>query len=201
MRATEINFSRPPNGCCQGGYTSLSRGLARARKVSMFFKREISVSAYCKTRLDLLFGENQAQLWLRLKQSWPDYKNLSVSDHLYLAHLRAAHIQILSMIVIKKYASNLDIFIELDKFIDNYLDEHNESYIKELLPLYSKALGSSPIDGILAIAEFMANCIYQDKCSEETILSFRAQLYGAIHSIQADFKEVKLLPNRDVGII
>ena len=132
----------------------------------MFFKRKISVSEYCKTRLDLLFSDQQAQVWLQLKQSWPDYKYLSISDHLFLMHVRAAHIEILSMVVTKKYASNLNIYMEMEEFIKNYLDEHNESNIKELLPLYSHALGSSPIDGIMEMAKFIAVCLYQDKCSQ-----------------------------------
>jgi hypothetical protein len=161
----------------------------------MFFKRKISVDEYCKTRLDLLFSDQQTQVWLQLKQSWPDFKYLSVNDHLYLMHLRAAHIEILLMVVIKKFVLRNNIYDEVDEFIDNYLNEHNESNITDLLPLYSHALGSSPIDGILAMANLIANSLYQDKCSQEIILLFRAQLYGAIDLIRADFKKVKLFPS------
>jgi hypothetical protein len=167
----------------------------------MFFKRKISVDEYCKTRLDLLFSDQQAQVWLQLKQSWPDFKYLSISDNLYLSHLRAAHIEILLMVVIKKFALRNNIYDEVEEFIDNYLNEHNESNIMDLLPLYSHALGSSPIDGVLVMAKFMADCLYQGKCSQETILSFRVQLYGAIDSIRADFKKVKLVSNRNDAII
>jgi hypothetical protein len=68
----------------------------------MFFKRKISVDEYFKARLDLLFSEKQAEVWLQLKQSLPDFKYLSVSDHLYLTHLGAAHIEILLMVVIRR---------------------------------------------------------------------------------------------------
>jgi hypothetical protein len=167
----------------------------------MFFKRKISVDEYCKTRLDLLFSDQQTQVWLQLKQSWPDYINLSASDHLYLTHLRAAHIEILLMVVIKKFALRNNIYDEVEECIDNYLNEDNESNIIDILPLYSRALGSSSIDGILSMAKFMATNICNDKCPQETILSFRVQLYGAIDSIRADFKKVKIVSHRNDAII
>ena len=166
----------------------------------MFFKRKITVPEYCKTRLNLLFSDQQAQVWLQLKQTWPDLKYLSVSDHLFLTHIRAAHIVVLSMVVTKKYASNIDIFIEMESFVDNYLNSHNESYIRDLIPLYNRAMGSAAIDSILPMAKLIADNLYQDKCSQKTILTFRVQLYGAIDAIRADFKKVKLIPNRNISI-
>ena len=57
----------------------------------MFFKRKISVNDYIKTRLDLLFGGEQAKHWLELKRTWPDQNIVAIDDNLYLTHLRTAH--------------------------------------------------------------------------------------------------------------
>lgn len=166
----------------------------------MFFKRKISVSEYCTTRLDLFFSSQQTELWFQLKQAWPDDAVVTANDDLYLTHIRAAHIEVLSMAVTKKYA-DIYISIEMGKFINNFLDHRAQSTIENLLPLYSRALASLPSDGILGIAQFLAEQICQNNCSQDTVLAFGAQLYGALESIRADFKQIKLVPNHNVSIL
>lgn len=158
----------------------------------MLFKQKISVSDYCRTRIDLLFSVEQAELWLQLKRSCPDHAIVAISDNLYLTHLRAVHIELLSMVVTKKYMPNLDRVMQMSEFIETYLDNHNQLEIKSLLRPYSRALGS-PIDGILAIVQSMMAYICQNQCKQETVFAFRELCYGAVQSIRADFKEVKLV--------
>ena len=157
----------------------------------MFFKRKISVSTYCSTRLDLLFSAEQADRWLQLKRSWPDPAVVGVDDDLYLAHLRAAHIELLSMVITKQYR-NINLCMEAGTFIEKYLNDRNVSKIKTLIQQYNRALGSSPIDSILAMAQSMASYLCQNECSQESILAFREQFYAAVESYRSDFKEVKL---------
>jgi hypothetical protein len=166
----------------------------------MFFKRKISVSEYCGTRLDLLFSSQQTELWLKLKYSWPDNAIVSANDDLYLTHLRAAHIEVLSMAVTKKYI-DMNISIEMANFINNFLDNHAQSRIKYLLPLYNRALAALPQDGILGIAQFLAEQLSQNNSSQDTVLAFGGQLYGALESIRADFKQIKLVPDPNVSIL
>jgi hypothetical protein len=161
----------------------------------MFFKKKLSVGSYLQTRLDLLFSKEQTNLWLELKQSWPETSISSANSDLFLTHLRAAHIEVISMVVIKEYARNLNIFMEMQDFTEDYLVKHNESYIKELLPLYSKALASIPTDGILGMATFLADCVSGDNYTEQTVVAFGSQLYHAVESIRADFKDIKLVSN------
>jgi hypothetical protein len=158
----------------------------------MFFKRKISVSTYCATRLDLLFSREQADRWLELKHSWPDPAIVGIDDNLYLTHLRSAHIELLLMVITKKYMPNLDICTQASTFIEKYLDDHNALMIKNLIDLYHRALASSPIDGVLAMAQALAYHICQSQCSQETIHALGGQLYGAVESYRSDFKEVKL---------
>ncbi len=166
----------------------------------MFFKRKISVSEYCRTRLDLLFSSQQTELWLQLKQAWPDKAIVTANDDLYLTNIRAAHIEVLSMAVTKKYA-DIYISIEMSKSINSFLDHHAQSTIKNTLPLYNRALASIPQDGILGIAQFLAEIICQNNCSQDTVLAFGGQLHGALESIHADFKQIKLVPDPNVSIL
>jgi len=158
----------------------------------MLFKQKISVSDYCRTRLDLLFSSEQAELWLQLKRSFSDNAIVTVNDDLYLTHLRAVHIELLSMVVTKKYMPDLDIVMQMSDFIETYLDNHNELEIKSLLRLYSRAL-ASPMDGILSMVQSMMDYICQNQCKQETVFAFRELCYGVVQSIRADFKEVKLV--------
>jgi hypothetical protein len=161
----------------------------------MFFKKKLSVASYLQTRLDLLFSKEQTNLWLELKQSWPESSISSADSDLFLTHLRAAHIEVISMVVTKKLAGNFNMFIEMQDFIEDYLVKHNEPYMKELLPLYSKALASIPTDGILGIATFLADCISGNNYTEQTVMAFGSQLYHAVESIRADLKDIKLVSN------
>ncbi len=160
-------------------------------KDDMFLKRKISVSTYCSTRLDLLFSTEQADRWLQLKRSWPDSAVTELNDGPYLAHLRATHIALLLMVLTKK-CRDINLSIEADTFIEKYLEENNASMIKNLIELYNRAL-AAPVDGVLAIAQAMASYLCQNQCSQETILDFGRQLYGAVDSYSADFKKVKIV--------
>ena len=68
----------------------------------MFFKRKLSVSAYCTTRLDLLLGQEQANIWRTLKQSWPDPAITLVDEGSYLDRMRAAHVELLLIVITKE---------------------------------------------------------------------------------------------------
>ena len=83
----------------------------------------------------------------------------------------------------------------MQDFIKDYLVKHNQPYIKDLLPLYSKALASIPMDGILGIATFLADCVCYNNHTEQIVMAFGGQLYHAVDSIRADFKIIKLVSN------
>lgn len=160
----------------------------------MFFKRKISINEYLTTRLDLLFSAEQAERWLEVKKLCGDEAFAGIRDDLYLMHLRAAHIQLLYMVVIKRYYRDLDLLFGIEAFIDQYLDGRNEPLIKLYLDLYSDALGSSAIDGVLAMTGAVMESLCHNACCRETLFGFRSLFYGAVASIRADFKQVKLVP-------
>lgn len=157
----------------------------------MFFRRKLPIDVYCRTRLDLLFSIEQAEDWLTFKRTSLDQAIIGVDESLYLAHLRAASIELISMAVTKKYKS-IDLFIQMSTFIDKYLDNNNAGYVKALLDLYGHALGS-PVDGVGAMSGLMMESLCQNRCSEETRLYFRDFFYVGLGSIRQDFKKVKLL--------
>lgn len=166
----------------------------------MLFRRKLSVSEYCATRLDTLFSTQQTELWLQLKQSWSDRAVATAADDFYLTNLRAAHIEVLSMAVAKKYA-DIYMSLEMEKSITIFLDNHHQSAIKDLLPLYNRALASLPSDGILGIAQFFAAQVCHNNCSQDTVLAFAAQLYAALESIRQDFKFIKLISDPAVSLL
>ena len=133
----------------------------------MLFKRKISVEEYCKTRLDLLFSEEQAERWLQLKKSNLDPTIIAIDDDLFLTHMRAVHIELLSMVVVKKYAGSYKILMEMSMFIRKYLNEHKQLIVESLQDIYSQAIGSSPIDGILAMTCCMLENICQNQCAQK----------------------------------
>ncbi len=95
------------------------------------------------------------------------------------------------MAVIKKYG--IDIALQMNRCIQDYLDNHDQEEINSLLPVYDKALSTIPQDGILGIAQFLAAVICHDNCSQDTIFALGGQLYGALESIRADFKQIKIV--------
>ncbi|MGB5107111.1 MAG: hypothetical protein WBP29_02865 [Candidatus Zixiibacteriota bacterium] len=162
----------------------------------MFFKRKIPVSEYCTTRLDLLFSPQQAELWLQLKRSWPDISVVHASNDVYLTNIRAAHIEVLSMAVTKR-SRDIYVSVTMQRSIETYLDQHSYMTVKALLPMYARALASFPPDGILGIAHFLAESVCPSGYSEDTVIGFGGQLYGALESIRGDFKQVKLISDPD----
>jgi hypothetical protein len=146
--------------------------------------------------LDLLFSSEQTECWLEVKRLCGDKAVADLREDLYLMHLRAAHIQLLSMVLTKKYFRNDDILFSMSIFIDDYLDHRNESLIKHYVDFYSQALGSSAIDGILAMAGAMMESLCQHASTRETLFGFREMFYSAVASFRSDFKEVKLVAVR-----
>ena len=110
----------------------------------MFFKEKISIDLYLQTRLDLLFSNEQINRWLQLKKSLGEELLISVNDDLFLEHIEAAHIEVIYMVLSKRYADNSDIPLKMEDYIKFYLIKNNQSYINELLPLYSNRRSSGP---------------------------------------------------------
>jgi hypothetical protein len=159
----------------------------------LLFKRNITINEYLTTRLDLLFSSEQAERWLELKRACGDKVVSDLEDDLYLMHLRAASIVLLSMVLTKKYFRNDDIMFSMSMFIDKYLDHRNEPLIKHFIDLYSQAMGRIPTDGILAVAFAMLEYLCQHEYAQETLLGCREMFYDAVASFRADFKDVKLV--------
>ena len=159
----------------------------------MFFKKKISIDLYLQTRLDLLFSNEQINRWLQLKQSLGDELLISVNDDLFLEHIEAAHIEVIYMVLSKRYADNSDIPLKMEDYIKFYLIKNNQSYINELLPLYSKALASTPTDGVLGLAKFLSDSVCPDSNTVKAVNVFSDQLYNAVGSIHSDFKTMNIV--------
>ena len=159
----------------------------------MFFKKKISIDLYLQTRLDLLFSNEQINRWLQLKQSLGDELLISVNDDLFLEHIEAAHIEVIYMVLSKRYADNSDISLKMEEDIRFYLIKNNQSYINDLLPLYSKALASTPTDGVLGLAKFLSDSVCPDSNTVKAVNVFSDQLYNAVGSIHSDFKTMNIV--------
>jgi hypothetical protein len=158
----------------------------------MLFKRKLSASSYLQTRLDLLFSQEQAELWLQARKLCGDSALLSLRDDLYLMHLRAAHIQLLLMVLTKKYFKNNELIFTIESYVEDYLDESDGWFIKSLLSKYSHALGSG-YDGVLS----MTRAVLDDLCGSlnepETLIGFRALFYDSVCAFRSDIKAVRLV--------
>ena len=159
----------------------------------MFFKEKISIDLYLQTRLDLLFSNEQINRWLQLKQSLGDELLISVNDDLFLEHIEAAHIEVIYMVLSKRYADNSDIPLKMEDYIKFYLIKNNQSYINELLPSYSNALASTPTDGVLGLAKFLSDSVCPDSNTVKAVNVFSDQLYNAVGSIHSDFKTMNIV--------
>jgi len=159
----------------------------------MFFKEKISIDLYLQTRLDLLFSNEQINRWLQLKKSLGEELLISVNDDLFLEHIEAAHIEVIYMVLSKRYADNSDIPLKMEDYIKFYLIKNNQSYINELLPLYSKALASTPTDGVLGLAKFLSDSVCPDSNTVKAVNVFSDQLYNAVGSIHSDFKTMNIV--------
>jgi hypothetical protein len=159
----------------------------------MFFKEKISIDLYLQTRLDLLFSNEQINRWLQLKKSLGEELLISVNDDLFLEHIEAAHIEVIYMVLSKRYADNSDIPLKMEDYIKFYLIKNNQSYINELLPLYSKALASTPTDGVLGLAKLLSDSVCPDSNTVKAVNVFSDQLYNAVGSIHSDFKTMNIV--------
>ena len=159
----------------------------------MFFKKKLSIDLYLQTRFELLFNNEQINRWLQLKQSQGDELLISVKDDLFLEHMEAAHIEVVYMVLTKKFAGNSDISMKMEDYIKFYLIKNHQSYINELLPLYSKALASTPTDGVLGLAKFLSDSVCPDSNTVKAVNVFSDQLYNAVGSIHSDFKTMNIV--------
>ncbi|MBI5868609.1 MAG: hypothetical protein HZB43_10020 [candidate division Zixibacteria bacterium] len=163
----------------------------------MLFKRKVSVNEYCTTRFDLLFSAEQAERWLEIKRSSPDPVIAAIGAEFYLKHLRAVHFLLLSMAVRERYAWESDIMMGLDVCSRRYLESHKSTYEGNLAELYYQRYRRSntlPKNRLFETAEFMLDCLCDEKCSQESVLALQEQLDSACASFRADFREIKLIP-------
>jgi hypothetical protein len=167
--------------------------------MAMFFKRKISVSNYCTTRLDLLFSEKQADAWLAFKRSIDDPAVARADDQNCLDHLRAASIELMLIVMIKKSAVGLralDLSSDARIFTEGYLQAKGQDQLDWMCATYNQAFGSSagtPFDGVTLMAASLVQSICDGECAESTNGKFDALLHAASESFISDFKQVKLV--------
>ena len=165
----------------------------------MFFKRKISVTDYCTTRLDLLFSEKQADAWLAFKRSIDDPAIAQADEQNYLDHLKAASIELMLIVTIQKSASGqraLDFASEARQFTERYLERKGQDKLNVLCGIYEHAFGSSagtPLDGVALMAESLTRSICHNECAESTLGKFDGLLHVVSESFISDFKQVKLV--------
>ena len=157
----------------------------------MLFKRRISVSEYCTTRLDLLLSPQQAKIWTSARAASPDPAFRQWDQAVFLANMRAAHLQLLGIPITRSYPFGLS--MEASEFIDDYLARSEHEGLKPLVLEYNSAFGSSPTDGVLAMAQLFGDKVGEGRLAEATIRQLWEDFYAALRSVFDDFKKVRLV--------
>ncbi|HEU0220369.1 MAG TPA: hypothetical protein VFQ98_06155 [Gallionella sp.] len=158
----------------------------------MFFKKRVSVPQYCDARLSILFSQEQARQWVCLKDEFPDATLRNVDEQLFLDEMRAAHLQLISLAITKQY-HDIEIAMEVSACVSSFLAKGGNQKLEDAEHTYNQAFGSSPTDGVLAMARLFSTRVAKGALSQETVADIRETFYSALASVFADFKQVKIV--------
>ena len=150
------------------------------------FKKKVQISKYTTTMMNTIFYVETTGHCLKLKKI--DIFKKVTDDHL-LDELRSAHIQLLSVAVTKNY---FDIYLsmEMNKSIKDHLERNGNSNLLNTIEEYTKAFGSSPIDGVQEMAKLIIKRLNLD---EDVSQIFKELFYEFLSSLFADIAKVKLV--------
>jgi hypothetical protein len=158
----------------------------------MFFKKRISVTAYCEAALQALLGAENTQDWLSLKSSSKDSALRGASDSVFLDELLGAHLQLLALAITKQFH---DINLAAEAYLASsaFLKSQERSHVEPVKDAYNRAFGSSASDGVLAMTRLFNDRLANGKLSEQSTGSIYDLLYKSLSSHFADFKSLKLV--------
>jgi hypothetical protein len=162
------------------------------REKRLFFKRRVTVSEYCETRLNWLFSSEQTKILTSLKTQSDDPALCCADKEIFLKNLRAAHLQLLSMAITKTYMT-INLFAEVATFIATYLERVGLTELTSLQKEYNGAFGSSAVDGVLSMVQLLSRTVAAGHFSEDTVAELQKLMYGSLAWIMDDFRKVKIV--------
>jgi hypothetical protein len=157
----------------------------------MIFKKRVSVTDYCSSKLSRLTLQERELAWDGLRTKCNDAAlNLADKD-LYYDNLRAVMVRLMSIAIVKNCAedSSTDAYV----FISRYLKNQNLTQINSLSGEYSSAFGSSYSDGLAPMVERFAAKVTQSKMGEPTKRQFYVEFSGTLNVLAEEFKTIKLV--------
>ena len=134
----------------------------------MFFKKRITVPQYCATRLELMLSPWQDDMWMDLKRSSTDAALRKAQDQMFLDNMHAAHLQLMGVALGRTY-HNFNMAIEASQCVTSLLKTRGLSRLESIKETYNTAFGSSPADGVLAMANLVSARVANGDLAPATI--------------------------------
>jgi len=159
-----------------------------------FLKQKVHVSQYFIDRLEVLFRQEQTNIWKRLLKealivSDQEFNKANIES--FIDDMRAVHIQLLRTALAKEYRS-FEMHLAISSSLNSYLTKTNNLKLSEVSDLYNQAFGSSSTNGIFQMVALFSRRLIGDVSNHPAMNELNGYFYMVLRSIFDDLDRVKL---------
>lgn len=139
-----------------------------------------------------MFSQEQKQKWLQLKAESADSPMRTVPERKLIDEMLGAHLQLLSLAITKQYR-DINMMSEVYSCVEAFLKNNQGTALSGVKDEYNKAFGSSPADGVLAMARLFNSRVSGGRLSGKTEREIYDSMYQKLSAYFTDFKKLKLV--------
>jgi hypothetical protein len=152
-------------------------------------RTKLRFTAYCTLRLNRLRSNQSEAVWDRLRDSCNDAALNHADRSLYYANLRAVMTCLIRIAIARN--CGVDWSITAQNFIGDYWKRRAKN-IGALAEDYSKAFGSSHLDGVMSIVQLFSAKVTESKMSQQSQQRLYSEFHKFLGMMFEEFKDVTL---------
>jgi len=156
----------------------------------MLFKRKESVKDYCTFKLVHLLSEDTDAKWEAFRRSCNDPCLTEADGTVYSNNMCAASLTLMFIAITRN--SKLGVGSDARDFVYGWLNHRGLSENASLCDEYRRAFGSSPVDGVRAMAFRFAEKVAGPGFKSATAEAFCDYFYVVLRGLFDEFKSIKL---------
>ena len=158
----------------------------------MFFKKKVPLKNYCIIKFDFICSGSGSTIADYLKNQCGNNFVSQVDEATYMSHFRGAFLVLLGVAFSRTLKRNQR--YDVMHMQNEYLKSKGLQKLGDLAHMYNSAFGSSPVDGIMAIAICFAENVTVEGIDPKLVAKAHHDGFkGIIIEILDDLKGIKLV--------